>query len=313
MTEPIGPGAFVAVVGASGVGKDALLSYAREHSGALARFPRRAITRPPGPGEDHDPVTEDQFARARDHGAFALCWHAHGLWYGIPASVDAEVRDGRVVVANVSRGVIGELDARYRRLVVVRVTVPEEVRAQRLRARNRETEPGIGQRLARPDPAPGHRVDALIENDGSLAEGGAGCCASSATRRAAHGANHQDCVMTAHQAGGEVQDHLTNPGGSMPNDFAIDVTRLRDEARQHLKQGPVTPSNTTDVDRVVTVLNQVVATEMVCYLRYTQNAIVAQGIDREQVASMFRITRPRNSGTSSASRTASTSWADHRT
>jgi bacterioferritin len=36
------------------------------------------------------------------------------------------------------------------------------------------------------------------------------------------------------------------------------------------------------------VLNQVVATELVCYLRYTQNAIVAQGIDREQVASMFR-------------------------
>ena len=35
------------------------------------------------------------------------------------------------------------------------------------------------------------------------------------------------------------------------------------------------------------MLNQVVASEMVCYLRYTQNAIVAQGIDREQVASMF--------------------------
>jgi bacterioferritin len=73
----------------------------------------------------------------------------------------------------------------------------------------------------------------------------------------------------------------------MPNTFAIDVSRIRDEARQHLQQGPVTPSNTTDVDRVITVLNQVVASEMVCYLRYTQNAIVAQGIHREQVAAMF--------------------------
>jgi bacterioferritin len=77
-------------------------------------------------------------------------------------------------------------------------------------------------------------------------------------------------------------------GELMATDFAIDVIRIRDEARQHLKQGPVTPSNTTDVERVLAVLNQVVATEMVCYLRYTQNAVVAQGIDREQVASMFR-------------------------
>ena len=172
MTEPIGPGAFVAVVGASGVGKDALLSYARERAGTFARFPRRTITRPPGPGEDHDPVTEGQFAAARVRGAFAVYWRAHGLCYGLPDSVDAEVRDGLVVVANVSRSVIDELGARYRRLVVVHVTVPEEVRARRLRARRREPEPGIGQRLARPDPAPGHRVDALIENDGPLAVGG---------------------------------------------------------------------------------------------------------------------------------------------
>jgi ribose 1,5-bisphosphokinase len=168
----IGPGAFVAVVGASGVGKDALLCYARDRSGVLARFPRRVITRPPGPGEDHEPVTEAEFARACGRGAFALSWQAHGLWYGIPSSADDAVHDGRVVVANVSRGVLGELAARYRRLVVVRVTVSDEVRAQRLRARRREPESGVGQRLGRPDPAPGHRVDALITNDGSLAEGG---------------------------------------------------------------------------------------------------------------------------------------------
>src|SRR5258708_7585411 len=74
----------------------------------------------------------------------------------------------------------------------------------------------------------------------------------------------------------------------MTSTFAIDITHIRDEARQHLRQGPVTPTNTTDVDRVITVLNQVLASEMVCYLRYTQNAIVCQGINREQVASMFQ-------------------------
>ena len=70
----------------------------------------------------------------------------------------------------------------------------------------------------------------------------------------------------------------------MPNEFAINITKIRDQARQHLKQGPVTQFNTMDVNRVITVLNEVVATEMVCYLRYTQNAIVAQGIDHGQVA-----------------------------
>jgi bacterioferritin len=73
----------------------------------------------------------------------------------------------------------------------------------------------------------------------------------------------------------------------MPNDFAIDISRIRDEARKHLKEGALTPADTANVDRVITVLNQVVASEMVCYLRYTQNSIVAQGIDREQVSAMF--------------------------
>jgi bacterioferritin len=73
----------------------------------------------------------------------------------------------------------------------------------------------------------------------------------------------------------------------MPNDFAIDIARIRDDAREHLKQGALTAADTTDVDRVIAVLNKVVASEMVCYLRYTQNAIVAQGINREQVSAMF--------------------------
>jgi bacterioferritin len=73
----------------------------------------------------------------------------------------------------------------------------------------------------------------------------------------------------------------------MANEFAVDIARIREEARVHIKQGALTPSDTTDVDRVIAVLNKVVASEMVCYLRYTQNAIVAQGINREQVSAMF--------------------------
>jgi ribose 1,5-bisphosphokinase len=171
--EPIGPGAFVAVVGASGVGKDAVLGWAREHAGAAARFPRRAITRPSGPGEDHDPVDPSAFAAARDAGGYAVHWEAHGLAYGIPVGADDEVRAGRVVVANVSRGVLETLAERYARLVVVEVTVSDAVRAERLGLRARESADGIARRLARTDPAPGHRVDVVIENDGALADAGA--------------------------------------------------------------------------------------------------------------------------------------------
>jgi bacterioferritin len=73
----------------------------------------------------------------------------------------------------------------------------------------------------------------------------------------------------------------------MSNNFAIDISKIRDEARKHLKQGPLMPTDTTNVAQVIEVLNKVVASEMVCYLRYTQNAIVCQGINREQVAAMF--------------------------
>lgn len=159
-------------MGASGVGKDSLLAYARERAGAVASFPRRAVTRPPGPGEDHDPVTGDEFAKVRDDGGFALHWDAHGLSYGIPVSADQAVRDGRVAVANVSRAVIDEITARYERAVIVRVTVSDAVRAERLRGRGRESESGIGRRLARPDPAPGRPGDVVIANDGPLAAAG---------------------------------------------------------------------------------------------------------------------------------------------
>ncbi|RDH80552.1 ferritin-like domain-containing protein [Mycolicibacterium moriokaense] len=71
------------------------------------------------------------------------------------------------------------------------------------------------------------------------------------------------------------------------NRFAIDVAKLRDDARKHMEAGPVTESNTGDVGRIIEVLNEVVATEVVCYLRYSQHAIAATGIDRAQVASEF--------------------------
>jgi bacterioferritin len=71
------------------------------------------------------------------------------------------------------------------------------------------------------------------------------------------------------------------------NQFEIDVTRIRDAAREEIARGPVTSEYRADRERLIEVLNQVVATEIVCYLRYSQHAIAATGMDRAQVAAEF--------------------------
>lgn len=168
MTE----GAFVAVVGPSGAGKDALIRYAAERLGGAVHVPRRVITRPAGAGEDHEPATEEQFAAAEARGAYAAAWRAHGLRYGIPAAVDHVVNSGGIVLANVSRSALAALAARYPGLLVVRVTADEQVRAERLARRKRESDGEIAARLARPDPDPGYPVDLEVCNDGELAIAG---------------------------------------------------------------------------------------------------------------------------------------------
>jgi ribose 1,5-bisphosphokinase len=166
-------GAFVAVVGPSGAGKDAVIEAARERLAAEPgpfAFARRVVTRPAGPAEDCEFASEERFAAEEARGAFALSWRAHGLAYGIPADAIDRVRRGQVVIANVSRSVLGELDARFPRAAVVRVTVPEGVRRARLAARGREDADAVSARLTREDPAPGHPADLEIVNDGTLAE-----------------------------------------------------------------------------------------------------------------------------------------------
>jgi bacterioferritin len=71
------------------------------------------------------------------------------------------------------------------------------------------------------------------------------------------------------------------------NQFALDVEKIRKDARAAMTDGPVTGTYGADAAAVIDVLNQVVATEIVCYLRYTQHSIVATGIDRAQVAAEF--------------------------
>lgn len=149
-----GRGAFVAVVGPSGAGKDTLLAYARSklrQDGEIKiSFVRRVITREAdGSTEDHDTLSPEAFDRAEADGAFALSWRAHGLRYGLPADVDDRIGAGEVVVANLSRAAIPILRGRYPNVAVVLVTASPATLSARLAARGRESAEAVSARLAR--------------------------------------------------------------------------------------------------------------------------------------------------------------------
>ena len=69
--------------------------------------------------------------------------------------------------------------------------------------------------------------------------------------------------------------------------FTADIAAIRERARQKMEEGPVTGSYGKDPKDVIAVLNEVLATEIVCWMRYTRHAISATGINRAQVAGEF--------------------------
>ena len=74
---------------------------------------------------------------------------------------------------------------------------------------------------------------------------------------------------------------------SRPKPFLTDVQTLRERARQHLSKGAVTPNYRGDVAKTIEILQSVLATEIVCVLRYTMHAVSASGISSEGVKAEF--------------------------
>jgi bacterioferritin len=70
-------------------------------------------------------------------------------------------------------------------------------------------------------------------------------------------------------------------------DFLTDVETLRKRAREHIELGPITDAYGADRERVIQVLNEVLATEIVCVLRYKRHYYTAQGINAAPVAAEF--------------------------
>jgi bacterioferritin len=69
--------------------------------------------------------------------------------------------------------------------------------------------------------------------------------------------------------------------------FLSDIATLRKRAREHIAQGAVTPGYHADRDVVIKLLNEALATEIVCTLRYKRHYFMAKGIHAEGVAAEF--------------------------
>ena len=69
--------------------------------------------------------------------------------------------------------------------------------------------------------------------------------------------------------------------------FLTDIQTLRDRARKHIEDGAVTAGYTADRETVIKLLNDALATEIVCVLRYRRHYFMASGINAESVAAEF--------------------------
>jgi ribose 1,5-bisphosphokinase len=161
---------LIYVVGPSGAGKDSVLQALRNRwQGAPAHWARRTITRSAqAGGENHESVGETEFDDLRQSGALAMCWQANGLHYGVRATELAPLVNGHCVFVNGSRAHAGAVLRQWPESTLVHITAPAELLLQRLKARRRESQQAISDRLARgvDEALP---ADAIrIVNDGSL-------------------------------------------------------------------------------------------------------------------------------------------------
>ena len=69
--------------------------------------------------------------------------------------------------------------------------------------------------------------------------------------------------------------------------FASDIKKIRDRARQHISEGAITGAYKADREQVIKVLNEALATELVCVLRYKRHYFMASGMNSDSVKEEF--------------------------
>jgi bacterioferritin len=84
-----------------------------------------------------------------------------------------------------------------------------------------------------------------------------------------------------------VDPKTTDTKGQPKKPFLTDIKTLRERARRHIEQGAVTEGYRANRETVIKVLNEALATEIVCVLRYKRHYFMASGINAEGVAAEF--------------------------
>jgi phosphonate metabolism protein PhnN/1,5-bisphosphokinase (PRPP-forming) len=164
---------LIFVVGRSGSGKDTLMRKAMDIL-LLKKIPvsilKRTITRPSDKTEESFYVSNTEFLKKLDENEFALSWSAYDNWYGCPrAPLEDSLKRGEIIMVNVSRSVLYEAREKYPQSKILFIDVPISLAEKRIKARGRENDHLLTERLNRMKetvdmPTP----DLIIHNDGDL-------------------------------------------------------------------------------------------------------------------------------------------------
>lgn len=82
---------------------------------------------------------------------------------------------------------------------------------------------------------------------------------------------------------------LTNIAAPSESGFLTDIKTLRERARKHIEEGAVTEDYKADRETVLRLLNEALATELICVLRYRRHHFMAKGINAEPIAAEFLV------------------------
>jgi bacterioferritin len=99
-----------------------------------------------------------------------------------------------------------------------------------------------------------------------------------------------ECVSQSDEARCSIASQsgaLMTATNSQPKSFLTDIQAIRQRARSHLMDGAITPAYKADREKVIAVLNEALATEIICVLRYTAHYYLASGIHANAVKAEF--------------------------